>query len=398
MPFILSPRDFPVKRGILQSHAGAFTVGARVPDTHVGRGQVFHVFLACQNPIANIEIERVEVKLREVRVCKEQGAEHGPEVEQKKTLWHEQDIQQSIPGLVRRRADTADQAARELLQDLESSSNCFSIHIPHLALDTFMGILVRVEHHIKVTLKTAWLIENPSFQIPVRIGSPPIVSSGPTSGGETDQVVQAIPVPMASGSQGHNVESLPSPTPMVTTVPIVSAVPINARNNDMNEVIQLGGTAVIETNAETDDDFGDLAALVPVPPPTMPTLDTLLQDMVRSINDVKIIQSKLQDSRWVESVLSRLTVEEYGSVIAHVNVDFDQATVAQLLAPVVAQFTCDYCVAALANSCEWNRPNTVGRLLPYCSDVRGRYYIIQQQLTDWERTVTANDFARVLQP
>jgi len=119
-----------------------------------------------------------------------------------------------------------------------------------------------------------------------------------------------------------------------------------------------------------------------------------LDEMSVSVNDFDILSSKLQSADW-RPVLSGLTPQEFGSIIAHVNMDFDQPRVAAMLAPHVNGgncFTCVYCLSALQNAAQWNRTAMVQKLLPLCVDARTGFTMLQEELSPWEQTVTARDF------
>lgn len=74
--------------------------------------------------------------------------------------------------------------------------------------------------------------------------------------------------------------------------------------------------------------------------------------------------------------------------------DFDQPKVAELIAPLImdGRFTCSYLLAALEGASNWNRVNMVEKLLPYCVDLESQHSTIMAELSDWEKTVTAQTF------
>lgn len=80
--------------------------------------------------------------------------------------------------------------------------------------------------------------------------------------------------------------------------------------------------------------------------------------------------------------------------------DFDQPRVAAMLAPRMNQgnggFTCAYCRSAIQNAAQWNRIAMVQKLLPLCVDIQTGFPMLQEELTQWELTVTSQDFQQVL--
>jgi hypothetical protein len=162
------------------------------------------------------------------------------------------------------------------------------------------------------------------------------------------------------------------------------------------DVIVLGGDAIIVDPSSSVP----LSSLTPLPPPS-PTvsLESLLRSMTSSINDVDMIEQKLRDPEWVR-LLESLSAEEFGSVVAHVNIDFDQTRVAAMLVPYVNggnNFTCRYAAAAVKYASEWNRSNMAQRLVPLCVDIASNHELIRAQLTEWEQVVTGRDFEDALE-
>jgi hypothetical protein len=153
-----------------------------------------------------------------------------------------------------------------------------------------------------------------------------------------------------------------------------------------SEGMVLGGVAFyseVESSMETPT----LA-----PPSSAPAIHGLLEEMTFSINDFEIICGKLRDENWA-NLLSLITPDEFGSIIAHVNLEMDQPRVAVVLANTIGyRFTCEYGRAAVNNVADWNRPTTALKILPYCVDIVTNHGIIREVLTDWEQTVTYREF------
>lgn len=110
---------------------------------------------------------------------------------------------------------------------------------------------------------------------------------------------------------------------------------------------------------------------------------------------LEIISNKLRDQNWA-SLLSLISPDEYGSIIAHVNLDMDQPRVAEVLANNMSRFTCEHVRAAAKNAADWGRATMVQRVLPYCVDVVDNHGMLQEGLTLWEQTITNGDFERAI--
>jgi hypothetical protein len=100
--------------------------------------------------------------------------------------------------------------------------------------------------------------------------------------------------------------------------------------------------------------------------------------------------------KWAQ-LLAKLTPNDFGRVLVHVNRDPDQPRMAEMLALHVATHnpnswpTCRYDVLAASNAADSKNTNTIQRMLPHCSDLMENYGQIQQVLSDWEWTVLKSD-------
>lgn len=141
-------------------------------------------------------------------------------------------------------------------------------------------------------------------KIPLRIGFPPEVQ-------EAARVDVQRPVQPSAAA----------PTRTGGVVPFANAVPLPSSNIEAlmatapAEAIVLGGVATSSYDmgvSSTDFD------VVPLPPPQVPTLSLLLDEMTSSVNDIDIISSKLNSPDW-RPVIVGMTPVDYGAVIAHVS-------------------------------------------------------------------------------
>lgn len=251
------------------------------------------------------------------------------------------------------------------------------------ASDTYNGTLLSISHYIKLYLKTPPLVADIEEKIPLRIGYPP-----------QEQRATRVNVPAARRPTTNAGASSNAPA---SSIPFASAVPVPANTVEAPvatapaEAIVLGGTATSYDTSLTSTST-DICDLVPMPPPQVPSLALLLEEMTASVNDFDIISSKLRSNDW-RPIISTLSPADYGAIIAHVCMEFDQPRVAELLAPHVGNdFTCAYCLSALENAAQWNRTAMVQKLLPLCVDVRSGFTMLQEALSPWEKTVTAREF------
>ncbi len=130
---------------------------------------------------------------------------------------------------------------------------------------------------------------------------------------------------------------------------------------------------------------------------TKGSLKRLLTELKESIHDYNVVATKIQDPQDM-ALFTMLSPNEFQSIIAHVSMTH-QVQVALLLAKQLvynSAFTCAHCVGALRNTCNYFRSNMVETLLPYCSDLKSNYPMIQAELSDWEKVTTAEAFEAAL--
>jgi hypothetical protein len=414
VPAMVRPTSFDLNSmGVFKK--GTCTVGASIEDSQVGRGRSLRVHLACTNDSTE-NIRRVELKLVEVMQWNTAPGVGGFQRSAAVDLKEMKDI--DLPGLAtdkknRRevRRSNSDHSAHEttysaIFEALASRENMIKLTVPTQARDSYSGQLIKIWHYLEIKLLTGPMSNNPSTTVPVRVGSPPQRSS----------IVQdAIPMQESSTAQ-HTAprpevaEAAPQ-TPCApvratapysqNVIPIVSAVAVPVVSGGMihspvvhapQEVIFLGGDAIIV------DEQADLSDLVPMAPPRLPasppSLQNLIREMVFSVSDFDIISARLRDPEWLR-LFEAISPQEFGSIIAHVNVDFDQPKVAILLAQHInggCYFTCHYAAEAVKNTSEWNRSTMATQLIPMCVDITTHHALIRAELNEWELTVAARDF------
>lgn len=369
---------------------GNVTFGACIDDTHVGKGEEISLHIACRNE-STATVKRVQVSLIEQLFWTVAPGSTGKYVERftEYVLFTIPDIE--IPGLnrsckgraeVRRSLDdpmSQQETYRAIHDDLRSGNNRVGIRIPLSIRDSYQGHLVRISHYLKIKIRTKMSVTNPTISIPLRIGNAPSRTRESLSGPSPVNVQPTYEPEIAVYPQQENV-------PLVSAVPIPSGAMHASMTTASESVIILGGEAV-----QVEDDQR-LADLIPVPPPTQNevSLESLVREMASSVNDYDIIARHLREPSW-KQFLQNLSPDDFGTIISYVNVDFEQPRVAVLLANDM-RLSGAHLISALRNTSHWNRAHMVQRLLPFCVDLNTSYNLIQQELNEWEQTVTTSDF------
>jgi hypothetical protein len=117
------------------------------------------------------------------------------------------------------------------------------------------------------------------------------------------------------------------------------------------------------------------------------SLETLFKEMKNSVADLEIVRGHIADPSWT-STFQTMSPTDFGKVIKHVDLDFDQPKVASVLAEKIPNISCQYVVAAVRAASEWNRSTMVERLVPLSTDLVANKHIILAQLSDWDKVVT----------
>lgn len=190
----------------------------------------------------------------------------------------------------------------------------------------------------------------------------------------------------------------------VADVPCITAMPVPADAVDAPitvvepRLVFLGGGA-IQLEGDGAHEHPNQCSIASAPPPApanlSPSLDLLFAEMLVSVEDFEIIREKLSNQRW-KSLFSLISPSDFGSIIAHVNVDFDQPRVAALLAPHLNggdnNLSCAYAAAAVRSTSAWNRASMAEKLVPSCLDLRENGQLIKNELSEWDRVITEQLF------
>lgn len=339
--------------------------------------------------------------------------------------------------------------------ELQNRESKFTLHVPaDTTLDSFSGSLIKVTHYLEVKMKTSSMVDDPMVEIPLHLldyhgvsaGSAPVlrVCDRSTSSLEEQEELRSSQTSSASRSASqvlHDAAEASRDSRPPSSYVAARPRPVNeftvrpSRSSDRNdsdsapaglqrtistapsvqvplEAMRAGGTHIeyATMQEEGSSGFNDSSLSRTSLSSTMssqemssleqaeamlPSLENLLKEMLGSMDDYDILQAKLLDPEW-RAILTSISCSEFGSIIAHVNLDFDQPRVAALVATqLVANntFTCQYCKAALENTADWNRVSMTHRLLPFCCDFVQESHVLASALTPWELTLTADDFA-----
>eukprot|EP00977_Amphora_coffeiformis_P016705 scaffold5237_cov179-Amphora_coffeaeformis.AAC.18 len=439
VPCIIQPTNYALS-SLRLVNRGRILLAARVEDTHVGRGEHIALHLACHND-STAELQRVKISLVE-ELYWTATSTSAARLHRSRTLFCLRDV--TVPGLdksvktrehVRSLTANQEESFHQLYTELMSGRNKVLIKLPTQMRDTYRGRIVKVIHHLVIDMKTEKTVTNPSVSIPLRIGEPAVRSSGPplpvvlpaappvqrhyNPTGATAAAIPSAPSQALASVPPLEATAIPSAPPEALVfapplevslatmeepdIPIVEAIAIPADAAFSNvvdatdNVMYLGDDAVLvvsdhDNNDHFEANFSGRAPLSALEHSPV-SLDTLRREMMASINDYDIILRHLQDSAW-RQLLDNLSPDNFGSLLACVNVDFDQPRVAYLLASGRPNLTCEHVAAAVRNTAEWNRTGMVKKLLPRCADVIRNDFLIRNELNDWERTVCEVDFAR----
>jgi hypothetical protein len=346
---------------------GHMIFGAQVSDTAIGRGEPVTISMSCRNR-TTVPIESVVTTLSQTISWSARG--HSA---QQTTTLAARDFGkfrglERIQSLSLIKELSVGRDMQDIARDLEEANYTATIVMPSTAQDTLAGSLIRVDHVLTVVVNTGSCITKPTIVIPIQAGpSPTPTSSHPPPSAPLQQGEPEIVFDFSS--------AMTSPT---VCVPSTHAL--------------MGGAAYDKEDGEED------IAVAPFPStgePRSASVDNLLLDMNESIHDYGLIKEKLGNPDW-QPVFQTLSPSNFGTIIQKVDLDFDQAKVAELMAFDIGDFRCDHVVAAIAKCSDWNRATVVEKLLPFCKDLPQNKDKILNVLSDWDKTVTQRAFDKAL--
>ena len=362
---------------------GEITFAAHVDDTRIGQGEKMAVNFACKNESSSgIQFASAQIKQKihwksgshnagsqRVLASAYFRLDKGMEMSTKDEMKLMKDSDYG-PGMISNAV--GNDLFRELLATVQEGTNQVSLTIPSNACHTYNGQLMTVSHTLKIKVKTPFFSTDPETKVAIQLVTPDIFS------------------------QEGDDHALEHPNPSSSLLPDgwdASEVKTSAMTSGSGNVVYGGEISTGETEDEiavssfhTPRDLGG---------PSEPSLRVLLKELESSLSVKSTIQEKLQDSSW-QIVVRDLQPQDVVAVVKAARMEFDQTEVAELIAPAVGNFTCDYIVVLIRSTADWLRIQFVQKLLPFCVDVKTNSDSILNELTHWEKISTERDFHKVL--
>jgi len=341
VPCFVEPKTEAIKAMGLRT-VGSVTFGAMVRDAHVGRGNTLSLAVACRND-STVDIRRVEFKLIELITL---SPKNQVPFQDKTTLLHCEDI--ALPGLIKgkstrtainqrqRSIDFHETNYAAIYDALLHDSNTIEIPVPARSRDTHKGGIIKVEHYLKIKLHTNAFTDNVSIKIPLQIGNASTSTPLPPEAVASGTMVvdsEAVPPPLVPADSYVDRPASPAEIPFVSAVlldippesevtvaPVVEATatilsPSAPVERDVRQETDEGNDG---HRYEEEEDYNEFATpSAPLTEDGPPCLSTLLSEMLTTVNDYTIVQSKINTSKWKEFFES-LSPEDFGSIIAHV--------------------------------------------------------------------------------
>jgi len=393
---------------------GRVVLGAMVNNSSVGRDENIELFLACRND-SSVNIRTVQIDIVEFLRWQLSPSETK---DSSKILHTIKSV--ALPSTTKARPRgqkgqrrTADMY-REIHSELRSRQDPILISVPMTAKDTYRGKLVHVWHCIKVTFVTRSVSNNATAIVPIKIGHAPdrtMVKRQPL----TPRQEQPLAPPEA-----HPLSNTTTTITIVPTAPTLETVleqeaPILASVPEQEDV-EAGGLfpvmiapedlMVLGSNSvrRRNDSSTDSSSVVSAPPPIAPShqqevsFKELLNRMASTTSDFDLILNLLMERRWA-LMFGALAPAEFGIILSKVKIEVDHPRVAVMLAPHMnggRGLTCKYAAAAVRSCSVSYRSVTTKRLLPMCVDIEQHYRLILNELNEWERIATSNEFEEAL--
>lgn len=369
---------------------GKIILGANADDTRVGQGEKIKIDLGVKNN-STAEFEFISAKIHQCLSWHSKG--HSASSNRylggkqfnlnhdnmraisKDEVLEKQNAATATGTTERNRSlELSDDECREILAAIKDGRNQVVLQIPASAINTYHGSLIKVSHHLLIKAKTPSWSTNPTIKVPLQIVSPQ------SAGGQ----FQEDPEPMAHVS-----------------LPTAYATPINPEGWNADNVttvapslpsaISYGGN-VVDSTQETDFEDFDLPPIAMALP--MYDYPSLLKEIQSSLIIRTKLQNLLKNDQW-KAVIVELTPNQFLEIISKVDTEFDKVDVIEMLAGVVKNFTCAYAARILRKvRIGWLRIQTVQKMIPHCTDLETNKSVLLNELSDWERISTEQDFAK----
>jgi hypothetical protein len=384
---------------------GAITVGAYMKDTVLKKGETAKLALSCRK-YRTVGVDKVEAKL--VQLTRWTAGAHSNS--QTRIL---QNMDFDTQGMNREvkspeRCDIGPEYQFQMLEELREGSNAHMVTMSPSAFNTYQGQVMSVHHELRILVTTSGCIDNPEIVIPIRAGESgnastppphaPVAVSVSIPQGFLENAVQAsvnlveqdcLSTYLNGSCEGRKCAAATG----MASVPSGQICTAASEGDYEVFVIPAAGGQIFTGGAAIAGDNEEF--VIPAAGEATPvSLATLFKEMNDSVADLEFVRRRIDDASWA-SVFQNMSPTDYGKMIKLVDLDFDQATVAALVAEHIPNVTSEYVAAAARAASEWNRTTVVEKLIPLCTDLALNKQIILDELSDWEKTVTERAFQKV---
>ena len=379
---------------------GKITMGARVADTRIGRGEKVIIDFACQNDSLE-NIQRAEVSVKQEVDWKSGSRSNGDKkviahnIFKQTSRWEKIDKAKMKESKVKSRAPTDTYRGEEqrILQLIHAAihdgENRALLSIPTSAIQSYQGALIKVHHRLKIKVFTGGsCTDNPTIKMPIFIGTPSSYNRTQSDAQIESPTIEVLPPTPTAPTAVATPLTLGTPT---TVSP--SAPPSEWQSAVVATPVVIGQSTAVVGGAIWEAEDGD--SNVPMATAEIvPTLESLLKEIQYSVSAISTIQSRIDDDKWKIRVFYTLNPQEYAKLINATPIEFDQPEVAALVGAVVntCNFTHQYIIAALQVVADWLRTPLLTKVLPLCTDLNENGDRIKAELTDWELVCTQRDF------
>jgi len=383
-------------------NVGKITMGARVADTRVGRGEQVIIDFACQNQSLQ-SIEKAEVTVKQEVHWKsgsrsnDQNCVIAHNIFKQTARWQKIEKAKMKESRVKSRAPTDTYRGEEqrILQLIHAAihdgENRALLSIPNSAMKTYQGALIKVHHRLKIKIYTGGsCTDNPTIKMPIFIGTSSSFNQTQSDTQIESPAIEVLPPPPTAPTAIATPLTLGTPT---TVSP--SAPPPEWQSAVVATPVVVGqSTAVVGGAIWEAEEEGDHQQIPMAEAEVIPALESLLKEIQYSVSAISTIQSRLDDDKWKMKVFYSLNPQEYANIIKAAPIEFDQPEVAALVGPLVnaCNFTHQYIIAALQAVADWLRTPLLTKVLPLCTDLNENGDRIKAELTDWELVCTQRDF------
>ena len=389
---------------------GQITMGARIANTRIGRGETAVIDFACKNQSRQrIASVTVEIK-QEARWSAGYHNEYSTNVLATRLFnrterWGEMS-KEEVKAKAQSRKNNTDsyrdrnqQALQIIHKAIFDGENRVLLNVPASALQTYHGALVQVNHRMKIKIKfDGMCIDHPTINVPIYLGTPTSYGGQIASSPQPSiPVATAIATPSAPPMDVK--PSAPPPSEAEINLAAPSAPPAEWAAAVTSAPVVVGQADVIIGGKAEDFEEGGAAntsAFVPVAE-VVPSLANLINEIKFAVSQSDTVRKRLNDKKW-SPVFNAMTPIDYSSVIKAVAIEFDQPDIAAFIAPSVrgGNFTHEYIIAAIRTVSDWLRTPTIQKILPFCKDLHANVGKIKAELTDWEKVCTDRDFEQAM--